>query len=214
MNEAQIAQIVEQVVSQMHKGSKGTSQYSQNHLLNGEIGGRGVHPTVEQAVDSAQRAFKDLHDCSLQDRERFIEALRVKTLEELETISQMAVQETGLGRTLDKIEKNRLVVEKTPGTEALTPTANTGDHGLTLTEYAPYGVIGSITPCTNPTETILNNGIGMLAAGNSVVFNTHPNAKRVSAYFIDKLNSAIEQVGGPSNPVSYTHLTLPTICSV
>ena len=50
MNEAQIAQIVEQVVSQMQKGSTGTLQYSKSHVLNGEIGGRGVHPTVEQAL--------------------------------------------------------------------------------------------------------------------------------------------------------------------
>ena len=32
-----------------------------------------------------------------------------------------------------------------------------GDGGLTLTEYSAYGVIGSITPTTNPTETIINN---------------------------------------------------------
>ena len=62
-----------------------------------------------------------------------------------------------------------------------------------------FGVIGSITPCTNPTETILNNGIGMLAAGNTVVFNTHPNAKVVSAWYIDLLNKAIEDCGGPPN---------------
>jgi acyl-CoA reductase-like NAD-dependent aldehyde dehydrogenase len=121
------------------------------------------------------------------------------TLAELETIAQMAVSETGLGRYSDKLAKNRLVAEKTPGVEALIPQARSGDHGLTLTEWAPYGVIGSITPCTNPTETILNNGIGMLAAGNVVVFNTHPAAKGVSAYFIDRLNATIESEGGPSN---------------
>mgnify|MGYP002145540453 CR=1 FL=1 len=38
-----------------------------------------------------------------------------------------------------------------------------------VTERAPYGVIASITPCTNPTETIINNGIGMVAGGNAVV---------------------------------------------
>ena len=121
----------------------------------------------------------------------------------------MAVEETGLGRYLDKIEKNRLVAEKTPGVEALEPKTWTGDDGLTLTEWAPYGVIGSITPCTNPTETILNNGIGMVAAGNAVVFNTHPNAKALSAWFIDLLNGAVEGCGGPSN--LFNCVATPTI---
>jgi acyl-CoA reductase-like NAD-dependent aldehyde dehydrogenase len=66
-------------------------------------------------------------------------------------------------------------------------------------ERAPFGVIGSITPCTNPTETILCNGIGMVAGGNSVVFNTHPSAKNTSAYCIDLINRASIEVGGPDN---------------
>lgn len=201
MDERRIAQIVEQVVSRLAAdGIVGAPAVLRNGRGSGDVStsGLGVHPTVDAAVESAQRAFRELHEFSLADRGRFIQALRDCTRAELDTISRLAVEETGLGRVDDKIQKNRLVLEKTPGTEALDPTAWTGDHGLTLVEYAPYGVIGSITPCTNPTETILNNGIGMLAAGNAVVFNTHPNAKRVSAYFIDKLNRAIQAAGGPS----------------
>ncbi len=195
MDERQIASIVEKVVAQLTSGGAPAAPRYRGAAADG----RGVHPTVDAAVAAAQRAFSDLHDCSLSDRARYIAALREVTRAENQMISTMAQSETGLGRADDKLAKNLLVLEKTPGTEALPSTAWTGDHGLTLTEMAPYGVIGSITPCTNPTETILNNGIGMLAAGNSVVFNTHPGAKGVSAYFIDKLNAAIEGVGGPSN---------------
>ena len=98
-----------------------------------------------------------------------------------------------------KVKKNLLVIHRTPGPEILEPTAWTGDSGLTLMERAPYGVIGSITPCTNPTETIICNGIGMVAGGNTVVFNTHPLAKGVSAYCIDLINRASIEVGGPDN---------------
>jgi len=210
MNETQIARIVEQVVANL-----GGATPSRGPLIRTSpapsSGGRGVHATVEQALDAAQSAFLQLRDCSLEERSRYIAALRETMIAELEVISQMAVEETGLGRYLDKLAKNRLVAEKTPGVESLTPRAETGDHGLTLTEWAPYGVIGSITPCTNPTETILNNGIGMLAAGNAVVFNTHPSAKRVSAYFIDRLNAAIERCGGPSN--LFNCVADPTIAS-
>ena len=70
----------------------------------------------------------------------------------------------------------------------------TGDDGLTLIERAPFGVIASITPCTNPTETIINNGMSMIAGGNAVTFNVHPAAKVVSAYCIDVINQASMEV--------------------
>jgi acyl-CoA reductase-like NAD-dependent aldehyde dehydrogenase len=97
------------------------------------------------------------------------------------------------------VVKNRVAGEMTPGVEDLKPVTFSDDHGLTLVERAPYGVVGSITPSTNPTETIISNAIGMIAAGNSVVFNPHPSAKRVSAFTIDLLNQAITSAGGPAN---------------
>ena len=88
-------------------------------------------------------------------------------------------------------------MEKTPGCEILRPVAYTGDDGLMLTERAPYGVILSVTPTTNPTETVLCNAIGMLAGGNAVVFNVHPSAARVCNWYVHILNEAIQSVGGP-----------------
>jgi acyl-CoA reductase-like NAD-dependent aldehyde dehydrogenase len=104
-----------------------------------------------------------------------------------------------MGRPEDKAKKNLLVATNTPGTEDLPAQAWTGDHGLTLIERAPYGVIGAITPSTNPTSTIICNSIGMIAAGNSVVFNAHPGAKSCSAQTIQLLNRAIVAAGGPPN---------------
>ena len=126
-----------------------------------------------------------------------------------EELSRMAHEETGLGRYEDKIQKNRLVALKTPGTEILQPTAWSGDRGLTLMELAPYGVIGAITPVTNPTSTIICNTIGMVAAGNAVVFNVHPSAKKTSIRNIVLLNEAITEVGGPANVI--TGIAVPTV---
>jgi acyl-CoA reductase-like NAD-dependent aldehyde dehydrogenase len=193
MDEQRITRIVEQVVKRL--GQEAPALIGQ---LGDSIGGRGVHPTIDAAVATAKRTFKELSSITVKDRARYIAALRQVTLDSLHEMARFAVDETGLGRYTDKIEKNRLVAEKTPGIESLQSESWTGDNGLTLTEWAPFGVIGSITPCTNPTETILNNGIGMLAAGNTVVFNTHPNAKKLSAWYIDLLNGAVENCGGPS----------------
>jgi acyl-CoA reductase-like NAD-dependent aldehyde dehydrogenase len=117
-------------------------------------------------------------------------------------LARFAVEETGYGRVDDKLKKNLLCIDKTPGPEHLRPAAFSGDDGLTLVERAPYGVIGSITPTTNPTETIINNGIGMVSGGNAVVYNVHPYAARTSAWFVHVLNEAITGAGGPENLLS------------
>ncbi len=160
---------------------------------------KGVYKTVSEAVDAARTSQRILINLPLEKRREIIANIRRRCAEDVHTLALMAHEETGLGRYEDKIKKNLLVIHKTPGPEILEPTAWTGDSGLTLMERAPYGVIGSITPCTNPTETIICNGIGMVSGGNTVVFNTHPSAKRTSAYCIDLINSAAIEVGGPDN---------------
>jgi propionaldehyde dehydrogenase len=158
---------------------------------------KGVFSTVDDAVDAAAKAQKQLTDLPLATREKIIGNMRKRSMEKVEDLSRFANKETGYGRIEDKIQKNKLVIEKTPGIEDLLPLARSGDHGLTLTEFAPYGVIGAITPSTNPTATVINNSISMIAAGNAVVFAPHPAAARCSQFAMSLLNEAIAEAGGP-----------------
>jgi acyl-CoA reductase-like NAD-dependent aldehyde dehydrogenase len=165
-------------------------------------GRRGVFPDVDAAVRAAQRAFVANEAAPLESRRRWVEAMRDVARKHVGELSRFAVEETGYGRADDKLKKNTLCIDKTPGPEHLRPAAFSGDDGLTLVERAPYGVIGSITPTTNPTETIINNGIGMVSGGNAVVYNVHPYAARTSAWFVHLLNEAITGAGGPENLLS------------
>ncbi len=171
--------------------------------------GDGVFATVDDAVDAAATAFKELDGMSLEGRQKIIASIRESMFENAEELARLAHTETGLGRIDDKVVKNRLVTRKTSGTEVLTPHAVTGDDGLTLTEYAPYGVIGAITPTTNPTSTIICNTIAMVSAGNSIVFNVHPGARECSMANVRLLHHAITRAGGPANLV--TAVATPTI---
>ncbi|MFO7608440.1 MAG: aldehyde dehydrogenase family protein [Candidatus Krumholzibacteriia bacterium] len=171
--------------------------------------GDGVFATVDDCVDAARAAFVNLAAQSLEQRRTIVASIRDAMRRHGERLAQLAWQETGLGRWEHKVLKNALVTEKTPGVEALVPVTATGDHGLTLTERAPFGVIGAITPTTNPTSTIICNTIGMVAAGNSVVFNVHPGAARCSMETVRELNRAITAAGGPQNLV--TAVAVPTI---
>lgn len=169
----------------------------------------GIFTTIDEAVAAAKQAFPKYVRLPLKTRCRIIAGIRETMMENATALAKAAHQETGLGRFEDKIVKNQLVTEKTQGPEVLTPRSVTGDHGLMLEEPAPYGVIGAITPCTNPTSTIICNAIGMLSAGNTVVFNVHPAAKHCSMQTIALLNKTIMQHGGPPNVV--TCITNPTI---
>jgi acyl-CoA reductase-like NAD-dependent aldehyde dehydrogenase len=159
----------------------------------------GVFPDVDRAVAAARRGHEELMAATLKVRRAVVAAMRATVLENLDGLARAAVAETGLGRVEDKITKGRIAAEMTPGVEDLETVSFSDDHGLTVVERAPYGVIGSITPSTNPTETIINNGIGMVAGGNAVVFNPHPSAKGVSRRTVDLLNRAIQAAGGPAN---------------
>lgn len=169
----------------------------------------GIFATVTEAVNAAKAAQPKFVNLKLQQREKIIEAMRDAMRENGDALAKAAFEETGLGRYEDKVVKNRLVTERTPGLEDLFPNATTGDNGLTLTEPAPFGVIGAITPVTNPTSTIICNSIGMLAAGNAVVFNVHPYAKNCCMQTIALLNKAIIAAGGPPNVI--TGVANPTI---
>ncbi|HOX55580.1 MAG TPA: aldehyde dehydrogenase EutE [Candidatus Paceibacterota bacterium] len=209
LSDQEIEAIAQHIVADLTGGGGGGGarpDRSAGLSLAGELG---IFDGIDQAVRAARDAFVQFDDMGLQKRNAVIAAMRDAMREHGQALAREAHEETGLGRYEDKILKNQLVTEKTPGTEDLQPQAITGDHGLNLTEPAPYGVIAAITPTTNPTSTIINNAIGMIAAGNAVVFNVHPNARRVSCHNVALLNKAILAAGGPRNLI--TCIANPTV---
>lgn len=201
MNEAQINAIVDQVVRRLSADlAKAPSMSAPATKAPAVISKRpGIFDDLDSAGAAATRAQQQWVRTPIETRERVIEAMRDATRRNAEQLARMAVEETGLGNVKDKIQKNLLCANKTPGLEILKPEAVSGDFGLMLLERAPFGVIGAITPSTNPTETIINNALGMVAGGNAVVFNCHPSAKSVCTFFIALLNEAIVAAGGPAN---------------
>ena len=196
--------LVEEVIDSITKNNSKIIK-KQNYLKNNKINNvfNGLFDDVDNAISAASKAQELLiYKHSIETRNNIIKAIRKCSCNLAIQISNMAVEETGIGRIDDKIKKNYLAANKTPGCEILKTWCQTGDYGLVLTEKASFGVIGAITPSTNATETIICNSIGMIAAGNSVIFNVHPSAKNVAKFLIKNLNEAIISVGGPSNLIS------------
>ena len=188
LDEKYISQIVENVLSEMGAQTSETRQL-------------GVFDEMSDALAAVSKAYKEFRSYTVAQREKMISKIREYTLKNAAKLAEMGVEETGMGRVEDKTIKHQLVAENTPGTEDLKPSVWTGDDGLTLIEMAPFGIIGSITPSTNPSETVICNSMGMIAGGNAVVFNPHPNAKKTSNAAVDMVNRAILEAGGPENLV-------------
>ncbi len=189
-NEKYISEIVANVIKSMQGGAAAPAP--EKRL-------KGVFDTMSEALAAVEVAYKQLRGYSVEQREKMIAKIREYTRAEAENMAKLGVEETGMGRVSDKIIKHMLVADKTPGTEDLSPSVRTGDCGMTLVEMAPFGVIGSITPSTNPSETVICNSMGMIAGGNAVVFNPHPNACRTANYAVDLINRAVLEAGGPEN---------------
>jgi len=196
-DEERISALVDSVLSRLKTD---TSAGSASTAAGSDVSPfRSVFRDADSAAQAAGRAQESLSGTLLETRKKMIAAMREVSARNAPLLSRMAVTETGLGRVDDKVKKNLLVAEKTPGVEDLVPVSWSGDRGLTLTEWAPYGVIASITPSTNPSETVINNAIGMVAAGNSVVFCPHPSARRTTLATIELLNDAIASISGIRN---------------
>jgi aldehyde dehydrogenase len=173
--------------------------------------GPGLFADLDSAIRAAKRAQAELVELGLDARRDIIAAMRAAFIDNARTLAERAAAETGMGNPEDKTVKNLLAARKTPGVEDVEPAAFTDEHGLTLVEKAPYGVIGAIIPSTNPTATVISNSIGMIAGGNAVVFNPHPAAKGASGAAVSVLHEAITGAGGPAGLIAA--VAEPTIAS-
>ena len=186
VSESMVKEVVQEVLAKMQISAASAGQH-------------GVFTDMNDAIAAAKKAQQTVRNLTMDQREKIIGIIRRKTHENAEILARMAVDETGMGNVGDKILKHHLVADKVPGTEDITTEAHSGDRGLTLVEMGPFGVIGAITPCTNPSETVLCNSMGMIAAGNTVVFNPHPQAIKTSIYAVNLVNEASLEAGGPDN---------------
>ncbi|MDR3322279.1 MAG: aldehyde dehydrogenase EutE [Synergistaceae bacterium] len=158
---------------------------------------------VDRYVEASAKAQEIWHrDFGLDMRCQIIEEIRADLRPHIESLAKMAVEETGMGNLRDKIIKKTITIEKTPGPESIKPNAITGDRGLVLEEYAPYGVIASIIPCTNPVATVIHNSICMISGGNSVIFAPHPKAVNVSLRTAEIIAQTLRACGAPDGLVS------------
>jgi len=164
-------------------------------------GKHGVFQDAKEACAAARAGFLQLRDKGVAARAKVVEI--IKTLAEANAVEwgRIELEESKIGRLDHKIEKLK-IIKLVPGVEWLNPYGRSGDHGITLEEYTPFGVVGAITPSTHSIPTLSGNIVNIVAAGNAVVFNAHPSAAKCAALAVRVYNQAIERETGIENLVT------------
>jgi aldehyde dehydrogenase len=196
--------VVQQVLAQMRTG-----QAPRNGNGRAATAQRGVFGDVDSAVSAAAAAQRTFESRGLEDRRKAIAQVRTICSEQAETLGREELEETKIGRLPHKIEKLKVIADRIPGVEFLRTEAFSGENGVSLQEYAPFGVIGVITPVTHSLPTLACNVINMLAAGNAIVCNPHPAGARIACKGVHLFNEAIARVIGIDNLI--TIIDKPTL---
>jgi aldehyde dehydrogenase len=158
----------------------------------------GVFATAEEACGAAQEAFLQLKEKGVEARRKIENIIKTLAEKNAEAWGKLELDETKIGRLDHKIAKLQ-IIKLVPGVDWLRPDARSGDHGITLEEYTPFGVVGAITPSTHSVPTLSGNIVNICAAGNAVVFNAHPNAAKCAAVAVRAYNEAIYRETGIEN---------------
>jgi aldehyde dehydrogenase len=196
-----IRNVVAEVLANLRNGHVAPS--------NGKSPRWGVFEDVNEAVAAAVEAQRQLAACGLAERKKAVDCIRKICIDRAEELGKAEMEETKIGKLAHKIEKLIVCAERTPGVEFLRTEAFSGKDGVTLTEYAPFGVIGAVTPVTHSLPTLAGNAISMLAAGNSIVCNPHPAGAGIACRGTELFNQAIHQAIGIDNLI--TIIAKPTL---
>jgi aldehyde dehydrogenase len=160
----------------------------------------GVFEDVNEACAAAQSAFEQLKEKGVAGRAKVVEIVKEMVTAKAVEWGKFEFEETKIGRLEHKIEKLQ-IVKLVPGVEWIKPYGLSGDHGITMEEHTPFGVVGAILPVTHSVPTLSGNIINIVAAGNAVVFNPHPGGARSAALAVRAYNEAINAALGIENLV-------------
>lgn len=155
----------------------------------------------------AQREFADADQARVDEAVRAI-AWSLYKPEHAKALAELAVKDTGLGNVPDKIIKKQ---RKTFGAlRDLLRVKSVGeierDDKRGIVKFAkPMGVIGAITPSTNPGATPVNKALLAIKGRNAVIIAPSPLGYRTTAMVVEFMRDALEQIGLPKDLV----LTLP-----
>ena len=159
---------------------------------------------VKQLVAKARVAQAAFESFSQEQVDAIVKGIGKYVYDNAEELARMAVDETGIGVYEDKILKNKgkarviwnnLKDKKSRGIIGEDPETNL------VFVAKPMGVVGAVTPVTNPIVTPMCNAMFAIKTGNAVIFAPHPKAEKCTERLTDAFMKVVKANGGPDNLV-------------
>ena len=166
----------------------------------------GVRRQVAECVARARAAQHAYENNSQEQVDEVVLAAGWAILEPARNraLAELAVADTGLGYVEDKVIKNH---RKTLGLlRDLRDRKSVGviseDRAKGVIEIArPVGLVGAVTPSTNPGATPANNIINALKGRNAVILAPSPKGYGTSTLLLRYIAEELERVGAPRDLV-------------
>lgn len=159
-----------------------------------------VKDYIADMIDKARLAQKEFETFSQEKVDRVVRAVGKAIYDEGDPLAKMAVEETRMGSYEDKILKNKgkamAVWNHLKNKKSIGIIRYLDDQGLVEVAH-PKGVIGAITPVTNPVMTPMHNAMIALKGANAIIVAPHPAGKNVGKKSCDIMRAALKEVGAP-----------------
>ncbi|MBJ8350022.1 aldehyde dehydrogenase family protein [Streptococcus zalophi] len=157
---------------------------------------------VKDLIEKSKVALQEYIHCSQEEVDKFCYAISKAVYDNAELLAQEAVDETQMGVFEHKIIKNKGASSSIWHQMKDKPSVGIIERNEKENYFkvaSPKGVIGCVTPTTNPSLSCIGNSLAALKGRNTVVISPHPRATKVSKHTVDIMNEALEKVGAPKN---------------
>lgn len=159
---------------------------------------------IQDLVARARAAQAAYEQMSQEEVDAIVKGVGQYVFDNAEPLARMAVDESGIGLYEDKILKNkgksRTIWNNLKDKKSRGVIGEDRDSNLVLVAK-PMGVVGAVTPVTNPIVTPMCNGMFALKAGNAVIFAPHPKAQKCTEHLTDEFMKVVRANGGPDDLV-------------
>src|SRR6185369_14787011 len=159
---------------------------------------------VKQLVAKARVAQAAFESFSQEQVDAIVKGIGKYVYDNAEPLARMAVDETGIGVYEDKILKNkgkaRVIWNNLKDKKSRGIIGEDTDNNMVFVAK-PMGVVGAVTPVTNPVVTPMCNAMFALKTGNAVIFAPHPKAEHCTALLAEAFMDVVKSNGGPDNLV-------------
>ena len=137
--------------------------------------------TLSDKILRGRQAMQSISNYTQEQVDEMLSVISKTIFDHAEELAKEAVEETGLGNYEHKIGKNQNmainIFSHLKGKKSVGIIQTLKEEGLVEIAH-PVGVIGSVTPTTNPTITPLGNGLMALKGKNAMIVSPHPRAKK------------------------------------